>query len=514
MFVPYQIVTLQFISVKKKYFIFLLFITASCFAQQKERITAFDKIMLQEKNAYTKWMDAKFQSAASTNFDISFYRCEWAIDPAVRFIAGKVTAYFAVTATTNSIVFDLNNSLVVDSIFFRGTKLAFIHGTDHALTIQLGSTLPIGTKDSIAIYYQGVPSNNGTGSFANSTHNGVPVMWTLSEPYGASDWWPCKNGLNDKADSLDVIITTDSLFRGVSNGVQVADILVNDKRIVHFKHRHPIATYLIGIAATDYKMYKDSVALTNRTVPIVSYTFPEYYAVFETEEIYTKQALQLYSSLFGDYPFANEKYGHTQFNAGGGIEHQTNSFIRWPWNYLIVHELAHQWFGDKITCASWKDIWLNEGFATYLSIIYFENLFPSDYPGILAQNHKVVVSKPDGSVYVNDTTSTSSIFNARLSYNKGAYVLHMLRWKLGDSIFFKGMRAYLNDPALQFGFATTKDFKRNMEQVAGISLESFFNNWIYGQGFPSYQLTWQQNNNNWVKLNLSQTTAHPSCFFF
>jgi aminopeptidase N len=115
---------------------------------------------------------------------------------------------------------------------------------------------------------------------------------------------------------------------------------------------------------------------------------------------------------------------------------------------------------------------------------------------------------------VDDTTNVNRIFNSRLSYNKGAYVLRMLRFTLGDSLFFRGIRQYQNDATLQYSFARTADFKRNMEQVSGKDLTYFFNQWITGQGYPSFQIQWSQNKNNWVKIKVNETTSHSSVSFF
>ena len=180
----------------------------------------------------------------------------------------------------------------------------------------------------------------------------------------------------------------------------------------------------------------------------------------------------------------------------------------------MAHELAHQWFGDKITCGSWRDIWLNEGFATYLSYFYFENINPAGQINRLRSLSNSITALPGGSVWVDDTTNVGRIFSSRLSYNKGAYLVHMLRWVLGDSSFFRGVRQYANDPKIAYGFARTDDLKRNLEQVSNKDLTEFFNDWFIGQGYPSYTVKWAQNKNNWAKIIVSQVTSHSSVSFF
>ena len=196
------------------------------------------------------------------------------------------------------------------------------------------------------------------------------------------------------------------------------------------------------------------------------------------------QSIKYYSNIFGPYPFIKEKYGQVQFGWGGGMEHQTSTFIVTPNETLMAHELAHQWFGDKITCASWQDVWLNEGFATYLTSMDAEVLFPQLTLLLRKQEIEKITSVPGGSVFVDDTSNVNRIFDSRLTYIKGSHLLYMLRWILGDSLFFRGMRSYLNDPSISYGFATTKDLQKNLEKVSGGNLDYFFKEWFYGQGYP------------------------------
>ena len=210
-------------------------------------------------------------------------------------------------------------------------------------------------------------------------------MWSLSEPYGSRDWWPCKNGLDDKADSIDVFITNPIAYKAASNGILQSETPVSGgtKLLTHWKHRYPIATYLICFAVTNYSVFNRSVNLSTGVLPMQTFCYPEDSTSFSNGTINTLNAMQLFDTLFYlPYPFMNEKYGHVQFGWGGGMEHQTSTFVVSIDESLCAHELAHQWFGDKITCGSWKDIWLNEGFATHLASMYMENKYPANYlPG-------------------------------------------------------------------------------------------------------------------------------------
>jgi aminopeptidase N len=180
----------------------------------------------------------------------------------------------------------------------------------------------------------------------------------------------------------------------------------------------------------------------------------------------------------------------------------------------MAHELAHQWFGDKITCGSWQDIWLNEGFATHLASMDMENKYPLTVKDTRKHEIENITSLPGGSVFVTDTTNVNRIFDSRLSYTKGSHLLYMLRWILGDSVFFKGMRSYFNDTSIAYGFARTKDFQRNLEKVSGVNLDYFFKEWFYGQGYPSYDVQWKQLDNNSVSIRMNQKTSDPSVTFF
>jgi aminopeptidase N len=454
-------------------------------------------------------------SVATGNFHVYFYRCEWQVDPNIRAIAGKVTSYFTITSPTSSITYDLSDTLAVDSITWHGAPLSFQRPGNDGLVLQFPSTLASNYKDSVSIYYKGVPRQNiPNGGFRIFSVGGLPTLWTLSEPYGAKEWWPCKNVLTEKTDSTDFLITCPAAYRGTSNGVLMSDQVNGANRTTYFKHRYPIASYLVAFAVTDYQQIIDSVQIGSRMMPVLCNYFPGYYYNFLPAVTAAKVLLPLFSKLFGDYPFAKEHYSQTQAHIAGGMEHQTNTFTGSAWDQLVGHELGHQWFGDKVTCGSWHDIWLNEGFGNYMQFLVVQNLDTSIISAHLQYYIATATATPGGSVYVDDTTSVSRVFSGQLTYAKGGYVLHMLRGILGDSVFFAGIRSYLNDPQLQYNFAKTADLERHLELVSGKDLSTFFQKWIYGQGYPKYNATWSQNNNGWVRLQLSQTTSHSSVSFY
>lgn len=452
---------------------------------------------------------------ASGNFDVKYYRCEWEVNPAVNYITGKVTVYYLVTSSANALSFDLMNGFTIDSIKQRNASLTWQYASN-ILQVNFPATVSAGTPDSLSISYKGVPPNTGFGSFVQTTHAGVPVIWTLSEPYGSRDWWPCKNGLDDKADSIDVLITAPAAYKAASNGLLQSETLISGgaKKITWWKHRYPIASYLVCFAVTNYSVFNNTVQLGNTTLPMQTYCYPESLNSFQANTPLVLNALQLFHNLFGEYPFIKEKYGHVQFSWGGGMEHQTSTFIVNAGEGLMAHELGHQWFGDKITCASWEDIWLNEGFATYLASVYDENKYPANIITNRKNEIAYITSQPGGSVWVNDTGSVGRIFDSRLSYSKGSHLVYMLRWILGDTNFFRGIRQYQKDPAIAYGFARTTDLQRNLEQASGKNLGYFFTQWFKGQGYPSYNVEWSSLGSSYVKIKMNQTTSHTSVPFF
>lgn len=459
----------------------------------------------------------RFPTETTTNYDVKWYRCWWNIDPAVREISGNVTTLFApVKPGFDSLVFDMSRELTVDSVVYRGQPVIWGRSSDF-LTIRFPFTLPQLIIDSVSVYYHGVPPENGFGAFVKQTQNGMPggtpIIWTLSEPYGSSDWWPCKNGLTDKADSLDIFICAPAAYSAASNGILVSVLPNGAKSVHHWKHRYPIATYLICLAVTNYAHYTQRVPFGGDTLEVVNYVYPEDSASISAQTSIVGPMIQVFDTLFGIYPFQREKYGHAQFGWGGGMEHQTMTFVSSFGFELLAHELAHQWFGNKVTCGSWADIWLNEGFGTYLSGLCYEHLAPLYWKRFRQVRVENITSLPGGSVFCTDTTSVERIFSSRLSYAKGAMILHQLRWIMGDSSFFAGLNNYLCDVNLSYGFARTSNLKSHLENSCGQDLSWYFDDWFTGEGFPYYQINWAQSGNN-VTYTVNQTQSHPSVAFF
>ena len=464
-----------------------------------------------------RWRPSEMKTAQDfngQNYDWKYAACYWTIDPAEKYIAGRVEHTIQLLVPADTVRFDLSEDLTVTGVTSGGDELDFVFINEFTLAVLFPQTVQPGQKH-IEISYHGVPVNHSIQSFVQGFHGMTPEIYTLSEPYGARDWWPCKQTLNDKLDSIFVEITVPAGNKAGSNGT-LGYINVNPDSTLSFgwKHHFPIPAYLVSLAVTNYAEYTQSVTVENKQIPILNYFYPERYEQAVEQVGVVPDLIQTFSSYFGIYPYWQEKYGHCHASLPGGMEHTTMSTMAGFYYSLVAHELAHQWFGDMVTCGSWGDIWLNEGFATFLTGLSYESLFDDeqylDWKSGLQQSIK---SLPGGAVYVTDTLSRERIFDGRTTYNKGAYVLVMLRHIMGDSLFFEACRNYLNDPELAFGYVRTADFRRHLEAVSARDFSEFFQKWIYSEGYPIYELGWTPSPKG-VLITLAQTTSHPSVDFF
>ncbi len=500
---------------KKTYLLLLCFSISLIFGQKSK--TTSSSIAEAEMKSAAALMNIEV-NPNTLNYDITYHKLEFTINPTVKFVTGKITTTYTALSNMNSITFDFANQLTVSSIKKGTTNLTFVEDANNQLIVTLPATQVAGTSATIEISYSGVPPANGFDSFVQSTHSGSPIIWTLSEPFGARDWWPCKQDLNDKIDSIDVYITAPSQYVSVSNGVETsAPVISGGNKTTHFHHGYPIPAYLIAIAVTNYQVFSQTAGTEPNTFPIVNYIYPENYTTAVPQLNETLAIMDLYETLFEPYPFRNEKYGHAQFSWGGGMEHTTVSFMQNFSRQLIAHELGHQWFGNKVTCGTWNDIWLNEGFATYMATLVIENFdgldaFVTEKSDMIAN----IVSSPNGNLYLTDAqaTNVNRIFSGRLSYDKGAMVLEMLRFKLGDAAFFLALQNYLADPNLAYKYAVTSNLQSHLEAVYGQSLTEFFNDWIYNQGYPTYTITAQNWGAGQARFVVNQTQSDASVSFF
>ncbi len=422
-------------------------------------------------------------------YDVQSYALEMRIEPDARWIYARTTVQFqVVTETISHLELNFGSHLQVDSVKLAGQKLKFQHLAD-LLDVQLPTPLaPPGTA-AVTVWYQGNPSATWHGTFNFDQFASLPMIWTLSEPFGARDWWPCKDTPADKADSVDLRITVPAPLIVASNGSLVSTRTAGKWITYHWHEAYPIATYLVSLAIYPYFTYTDSYQYdASNSMPVQFYVFPSHYPSLRENYAQTVPALAIFSRLFGPYPFLKEKYGHAEFNWSGGMEHQTlTSLGSWSLS-LIVHELAHQWWGDMITCRDFHHIWLNEGFATYSEALFYE---ASSGKAAYFEVLKALQYFGAGSIYVPDLTDVARIFSGDLSYHKAAWVLHSLRRVVGDTTFFKILRAWYQHPDHQYGTAITEDFQHVCEAVSGQALGWFFAEWIYGEYYPVYSYRWE-----------------------
>lgn len=479
------------------FFLFLLLIL--CFAQ--DNIENPREAMIRHKQAYFKkaalLKSAEFQETKNQGLiDARYYKLEMEIKYEPTDIEASVTAVFtSLTNNLTSIELNLENSLHVDSV--AGAGITFSHQYD-LLKIALDRTYTLNEDIEIIVYYSGTPSQMDWRSFQyDFMSSGTPMVWTLSEPYGARIWWPCKDTPADKADSVDIIITVPASQVVGSNGTLISETN-NDNmtKTFHWHEQYPIATYLVSLVAGEYSHFQDFYDYGGDEPMLLDYyVYPD--ELTRAQNIFTEMHDYLDALIyyFGPYPFIEEKYGHARYNWGGAMEHQTLTSIGQVnpnWRYIYVHELGHQWFGDLVTCASWTDIWLNEGFASYSEALYAEWAgFLGHPPGIDAYHAYMATQdyREGGTIHIADTSLVSNIFN-RIVYDKGSWILHMLRGMMDDSVFFDIIKTYAWDTRWTYGSVRTENFQEICESKSGLDLDNFFNQWLYYPYFPDYKYSW------------------------
>jgi aminopeptidase N len=456
-------------------------------------------------------------------YDVTFYYLDLNVESTSVAISGNVTIKAGVTfSVLDTFAFELYSGMTIDSILINGEQEDFVR-TGDITWVPLSSPVTQGNFITARIYYYGDPPTGGFFSGVTNDYSAQyqeNVTWSLSEPYAAKDWWPVKQDLNDKADSVWVFLTTSAENMAGSEGrLTGVTSLPGGKARYEWKSNYPIDYYLISFAVADYQEYniyahpegaEDSVLIQN-----FIYDHPDCLPNNQAGINNTAPLIELYSNLFGLYPFINEKYGHCLTELGGGMEHQTMTTIGGFSFSLVAHELGHMWFGDKVTCATWSDIWINEGFATYTDYLAHSNLAGPYYDSLwLKIRHDQVKSQPGGSVYVppDQLGDIWRIFDGRLSYSKGALLLHMIRFELqDDEMFFNVLQTYVEE----FGdsTATGDDFKAWLEQISGKDFTDFFNQWYYGEGYPIYDIVWNQGAENLVITSTQSTSTNVTTLF-
>ena len=450
-------------------------------------------------------------------YDIKYLKFNLNVTDTSISMSGNVsTTAQVIVPTMSSYVFELDTLMIIDSAKVNGTLLPVTH-VGFVRTITLPSSLSSGAFFTAQIFYHGT-APTGSGFFNGVTHSisahGTHMVYTISDPWVALNWWPVKQSVDDKIDSVDMFITVPAGVSDGSNGVLV-NVDTSSRpgySTFHWQTHYPIAYYLISMAIARYTEEKyyhhfagstDSMLVQNFFIDTATF-YPSYKANFDS----LGMILDLYDSLYGRYPFWQEKYGVCYTSLPGGMEHQTMTTIGVPNTYVIAHELTHQWFGDHVSYLTWGDVWLSEGFATFDEQLFYERFWGPAKGLAWRRNYlNSVVSNICGELYVTDTATATTLFNGTTVYAKGQGVVTMLRYLApNDSLFFKALRTYQQTYA--FGNASTANLKTIIESTyGGINLDTFFNQWVYGKGFPEYHVSWNQIGTN-VYVKLAQ---QPSC---
>lgn len=490
---------------KRITYFFTILLFTSVFAQEYENTNMPCKPISEMRSHYNALSKASLR-ADIFDYDVHYYNIELDIDIDTEIVYGNVEIHF-VSEVDNleNIQLDFASGMTVDSI--SGNGATFNHFSD-MVSIALDGSYNSGESVVVGIEYHGHPQQGGFQAFAFGHQNGdpnrAPMISTLSEPYGARSWWPCKDVPTDKADSVRISLTTEDAYDAVSNGMLVSETQhVDGTKTTVWEHKYPITTYLVSLAITDYTYWTEMHHFADGdSMPLEYWMYPTS-ATDAMVERWNRTALMIdiFGDYFGKYPFAEEKYGMAEFEWGGAMEHQTCSSMGSYGENTIAHELAHQWWGDLVTCSNFHHIWINEGFATYSEALYWGAKDGDDaYHAHMASK----VNNVNSSVYRPDTSSVGSIFSYSMVYQKGAWVLHMLRHVVGDETFFASLAAYRE--AFQFRTASTEDFQGVAEAVWGQDLEWFFDQWIYGIGIPSYRWWWSATEAD--EFGNSQVTIH------
>jgi aminopeptidase N len=405
-----------------------------------------------------------------------------------KFDASAIIKGVLKTKGLNSLDLNFYDSFEIKLVELNGKKADYTY-EGKLISIVIGHSIPDTFK--VKIEYSGTPESAGFGGFSFAKINGKSLVYSISEPTYASTWFPCNDLPNDKA-LLDIRIKNDSSQVSVSNGILVDVVNDNLRKTYHWKTIYPISTYLIALYSSGYKHFSDSYISIDRkdTMNIDYYVLPDDYKNAQIDFAEHVEILSFLAETFGEYPFIGEKYGIAEFLwQRGAMEHQTitgiGSNLVGGKNFFLdiyIHEAAHQWWGNAVGLKSWKDIWLNEGFSSYSEALYFE------YKSGSSALQSTMQSKRQRNFIGSLDEPGAFLFNNTV-YDKGAWVLHMLRWELGDNIFFKILREYYNK--YKYSNASTVDFKDVSESISGKDLDKFFDQWISGVGEIELNYDWE-----------------------
>ena len=496
-----------------------LALSLSLNAQEDEQPACREKCFFSHSDTDPQPQLTFFQYPSMNKYDVKYVKIDIAAEAANLSIAANSLTRAKVLQALDTFIIELKNNITLDSVFINGVKkTSFTRDNDH-IQVPLSPALPAGSMVDALFYYHGIASTNGV--FAGTvSSNGLVYTASLSESYQAREWFPSKQLLKDKIDSADIWITTSNTNRAGSNGLLKAIVdKPNNKKQYQWSTRYPMAYYLLSFSVgnyMDYTIYAKPAAMAPDSIPVQNYIVDNnaYFTANKANLDKTPAYIEKMSELYGLYPFKNEKYGHSMANIGGGMEHQTMTTLSSFGGTLIAHELGHQWFGDNVTCATWNHIWINEGFASYSEYLMIEKLpalFPTTNLAAFMQNvHNDVLASTTGSVFVPDASlfDENRIFSSRFSYNKGSAIIHTLRFEMqDDNKFFQTLKTFQQQ--FKDSVATADDFRAVAEAVCGRSFADFFNQWYYGQGYPTFNVDCSKPGDS-IFLKINQTVSAPT----
>ena len=437
------------------------------------------------------------------------------IDPQTRTIHGTVSLQFTATATLHALKMRLQQSLPVTAATLDQRPIR-PDRNEADLIFKLNPALNAGSTHVVTITYGGAPQSSrglSAGMFFD-THSGTPSATTLSEPFGSSNWWPCIDDLADKL-TADITLTVPPGMLGSSNGRLVTTATGADGWITyHWREAYPISNYLISANVTNYAAFSSTYKSLDgkRSMPIRYYVYPEDLQQAMQNFRRVPEMIHAFATMVGEYPFVNEKYGMVAFPWGGGMEHQTLTSVddgaaagTGNYDLLFAHELAHQWFGDNVTCETWNDIWLNEGFATYFEIQWAVRATGEDEGSFMSQFYDDGLYNGflRGSVHLSSNANPFADTGA--VYDKGAWVLHMLKYVMGPQRLNRALRVYRASHA--YANASTADLMAACESVYGKSLAWFFDQWVYTPNRPIYRVSFTQSSGS-ANVTITQSQPH------
>jgi aminopeptidase N len=421
---------------------------------------------------------------------------------------------FRVDSSLNSIQMDaVNSSLIIDSV--RMSAVSFNHNND-LLSISLNRTYQPGETTGVKIYYR--HKNVADNAFYNYSGS----VYTDCEPEGARMWFPCWDKPSDKA-TVDLTIKVASNVPLGSNGRLADSLVIGDSIYYHWVSGDPMSTYLVALTG-NASYYLDIVYWHKISNPADSVPIRFYYGTWDNQDSVNKikniivPMTDFYSTIFCEHPFEKNGFASINYWNGGAMENQTLTFLHanaWYSYYYIPHEFAHQWFGDLITCGTWADIWLNEGFATYCESLWEEHIknYSAYKANVIRYANYYLASAPSFPIY---DPPAGQLFNFYNTYCKSSCVLHLLRYTIGDSVFFNLLKSYAADTTFMFKSAVTADFVSKVNSITGQDYNWFFNEWIFQPYYPKYQNTYsifQIDSSTWkVNFVAKQVQTNPSFF--